>query len=766
MKKSPARGRPERSVLLRPARKPSPDKAFYEQLHAAYSALCAALFNFAPLSGHPGGSLSAGRIAEALLFSTLDYDYADPRRPDADLVSFAAGHKALGLYALWALRNELARLAHPEAMPHEELQLRLEDLLGFRKNPAHGTPLFRQLRVKPLDGHPTPAVPFVPVATGASGVGIGTGVGLAVAALDAYGPAGPRVHLIEGEGGMTPGRVHEALSAASTLGLGNLFLHLDWNQASIDSERVCGEGGRGGDYVPWSPSDLLRTHDWNVVEAGDGRDVERVLAAQRAALGLGNGKPTAIVYRTIKGEGYGIEGRASHGGGHPFCSDGYVRALGRFEAAFKVRLPRCRADRDPETVERSFYETLLAMRDALAAKPRLVAQAAGKLRAAKDRLAARELAPREGAPRLERLYAEPPSPTQPPPELAWEAGKPVAIRAAMGKTLGALNRLTEGAFLVSAADLLDSTSVSGANAGFAPGFHHPRRNPASRLVPAGGICEDAMGAMMAGVSSYGRHIGVTSSYAAFIAPLQHIAARLHGIGQQAGGGPRRTWIMVNAHAGPMTGEDGPTHADPQALQLLQGNFPPGTLITLTPWDPAEVWPLALAGLRARPAVLAPFVTRPALPAPDRAKLRLPPAAEAIQGVYAWRRAQTQATVVLQGAGVAALFARDVLARLDAEGVRVNVFYVASAELFDLCSPMERESAFPETLASHAIGISDFTLPTLHRWVRCEEGLRRSLHPFAHGRFLGSGGWESVLEEGGLSGAAQFEAVRAWAKLIG
>ena len=54
-----------------------------------------------------------------------------------------------------------------------------------------------------------------------------------------------------------------------------------------------------------------------------------------------------------------------------------------------------------------------------------------------------------------------------------------------------------------------------------------------------------------------------------------------------------------AHAGLKTGEDGPTHADPQALQLLQENFPPGVMITLTPWDPQELYPLVLAALQKR-----------------------------------------------------------------------------------------------------------------------------------------------------------------------
>ena len=125
-------------------------------------------------------------------------------------------------------------------------------------------------------------------------------------------------------------------------------------------------------------------------------------------------------------------------------------------------------------------------------------------------------------------------------------------------------------------------------------------NPeARRLLSIGGICEDAMAGIMAGLSTYGRHIGVASSYGAFIAPLGHIAARLHAIGGQARWSlamePYRPMILVCAHAGLKTGEDGPTHADPQPLQLLQENFPRGTAITLTPWEPQEVWPLFTRG---------------------------------------------------------------------------------------------------------------------------------------------------------------------------
>ena len=223
------------------------DLAAFERLDLIYRSLCAMLYNYVPTSGHPGGSISSGRFAASLLFESMDYDTALPDRDDADILSYAAGHKALGLYALWALRNEIVRIGAPELLASDErLQLRLEDLLGFRKNPVGMTALQKKLHVKALDGHPTPATPFVRLSTGASGVGLASSIGLAIGALDRYGRDAPLVHIVEGEGGMTPGRVSEAMAAAGTMCLGNVVLHVDWNQASIDSNAVCRDGDDPG----------------------------------------------------------------------------------------------------------------------------------------------------------------------------------------------------------------------------------------------------------------------------------------------------------------------------------------------------------------------------------------------------------------------------------------------------------------------------------------------------------------------------------------
>src|SRR6185369_11755884 len=119
----------------------------------------------------------------------------------------------------------------------------------------------------------------------------------------------------------------EAQDTAGTASRDNVILHVDWNQASIDSNRVCREWDTPGDYVQWTPAELAYLHDWNVIYVPDGFDWQQITIAQRLALDLHTGQPTAIVYRTTKGWQYGITGRASHGAGHGLCSTGFFNAI-------------------------------------------------------------------------------------------------------------------------------------------------------------------------------------------------------------------------------------------------------------------------------------------------------------------------------------------------------------------------------------------------------------------------------------------------------
>jgi len=356
-----------------------------------------------------------------------------------------------------------------------------------------------------------------------------------------------------------------------------------------------------------------------------------------------------------------------------------------------------------------------------------------------------------------------------PEELRLAPGQATTLRGELGRVLQYYNKASNGAILSASADLLGSTSVDTAAKGFPEGYFNAATNPEARLLSIGGICEDAIAGILSGISTYGHHIGVGSSYAAFIAPLGHIAARLHAIGNQARQAitkePYRPFILVCAHAGLKTGEDGPTHADPQALQLLQENFPRGTMITLTPWDPQEVWTLLSAALAKHPAIIAPFVTRPAEKIVDRETLGFASVTDAASGVYVLKQAngKRDGTLVLQGSEVAYAFIEEALPLLEKEGIDLDVYYVASAELFDLLPDSEKERIFPEKLAHEAMGITGFTLPTMYRWIRSDRGRRMTIHPFQKGHYLGSGQAEMVLAEAGLDGEGQFKAIVRYVK---
>ena len=746
---------------------PEQDKKALDFLDLNYRTLCSVMFNHAS-SGHPGGSISSGRFVASLIYNHMDYDISNPMNRSADIISYAAGHKALGLYAMWALRNEAVRQTDEgQLAPDLRQQLRLEDLLGFRKNPITKTPLYLEHQAKPLDGHPTPETPFVWLSTGPSGVGVGSTVGLALTLKDMYREQAPRVHIIEGEGGMTPGRVAEAIAAAASSGLDNLYFHVDWNQASIDSNFVTRVGERRGEYVQWDPCEFLLMHGFNVVFVHDGFDFAQIREAQRQALALDNGKPTGIVYRTIKGWQYGIEGAKSHGGGHKFYSDGYLATLQPFEETFGLSFPRFEGEKTPESTEQAYYDSLMTIRQAFESNPDETRRLGNWVIDRKRALEAASRSLRSNAPNLEKLFAEKLiSPLDRPESCRYEIGSSQTLRGSLAHCLNHVNKLTGGAVLAAAADLYGSTNISSIGAGFGDGFWHPVENPDSRLFSAGGITEDAMGGICSGIATLGYQMGVGSSYGAFIAPLNTICAKTHGIGQQtlrhrAPDEPNHPFVVVCGHAGVKTGEDGPTHAEPHALGIFQENFPGDVMITLTPWDPNELWPLTAQALNERPAVIAPFVTRPSETIVDRAALGLAPPEAAVKGVYKLLEAngEPEASIVYQGSDVAYAFLRGVLPQLKESGMNLDVYYISSVELFNRLGEEERLAIYPPAVAASAMMFTGFTKPTTYRWILSERGREYTYYPWRKGQFLGSGPGDVCLEQAGMHGEAQWEIVR-------
>ncbi|HTS72852.1 MAG TPA: thiamine pyrophosphate-dependent enzyme, partial [Gaiellaceae bacterium] len=216
-------------------------------------------------SGHPTSSMSAADLMAVLLDAHLRYDFGEPDDPHNDHLIFSKGHASPLLYSMYRAAGAI-----DEA-----------ELLTFRKLGSR------------LEGHPTPDIPWVDVATGSLGQGLPDGVGVALAGkkLDRL-PY--RIWVLCGDSEMAEGSMWEAFEHAA-------FFELDNLTAIIDVNRL---GQRGETMHGWdldSYADRARTYGWHAIEI-DGHDVEAIDRAYSEAEST-SGQPTVVVARTIKGKG-------------------------------------------------------------------------------------------------------------------------------------------------------------------------------------------------------------------------------------------------------------------------------------------------------------------------------------------------------------------------------------------------------------------------------------------------------------------------------
>jgi transketolase len=216
-------------------------------------------------SGHPTSGMSAADLMAVLVANHLHYDYDSPKSPANDRLIFSKGHASTLYYAILRAAGAITD----------------EELLTYRK--------FGSM----LEGHPTPLIPWVDVATGSLGQGlpIGVGMGLAAKYLDRL-PT--RVWVLCGDSEMAEGSMWEAFEHAS-------HYELDHLTAIIDVNRL---GQRGETMIGWNTGvyvERARAFGWNAIEI-DGHDVEEIDRAYKEAAETA-GRPTVIVARTIKGKG-------------------------------------------------------------------------------------------------------------------------------------------------------------------------------------------------------------------------------------------------------------------------------------------------------------------------------------------------------------------------------------------------------------------------------------------------------------------------------
>jgi transketolase len=216
-------------------------------------------------SGHPTSGMSAADLMAVLLAKYLRFDFENPRGPHNDRLVFSKGHASTLLYAMFRAAGAISD----------------DELLTYRELGSV------------FEGHPTPRIQWVDVATGSLGQGLPYAVGMALAGkrLDRL-PF--RVWTLCGDSEIAEGSQWEALEHAA-------FYELDNLVAIIDVNRL---GQRGETMHGWdldSYADRARAFGCHAIVI-DGHDVRAIDRAYSEALDV-EGKPVVVVAKTVKGKG-------------------------------------------------------------------------------------------------------------------------------------------------------------------------------------------------------------------------------------------------------------------------------------------------------------------------------------------------------------------------------------------------------------------------------------------------------------------------------
>jgi transketolase len=246
-------------------------------------------------SGHPTSCCSAADVMATLFFGHMRYDAKNPHYHNNDRFILSKGHAAPLLYAAWA----------------ETGLFPTSELLKLRQFGCD------------LEGHPTPRLPFVDVATGSLGQGLSVGAGMALAArLDNLNY---NTYVLLGDGEIAEGAVWEAASFAGVYKLNNLIAIVDDNR--LGQSQATAFGHDIGVYRK-----RFEAFGWRVEDL-DGHDIEEILEVL-SGVGL-NDQPLCIIAKTYKGAGVSFLQDKDGWHGKPLNKEEAAKAIAELQPSAK-----------------------------------------------------------------------------------------------------------------------------------------------------------------------------------------------------------------------------------------------------------------------------------------------------------------------------------------------------------------------------------------------------------------------------------------------
>jgi len=256
-------------------------------------------------SGHPTSSLSAADLMAVLLAGHLRYDWSEPKNPANDHLIFSKGHASPLAYALFRAAGAITD----------------EELMTYRKFGSR------------LEGHPTPILPWVDVATGSLGQGLPIAVGVALAGKRLLG-APYHVWTLTGDSELAEGSIWEGLDHAGHERLANFTAIFDVNRL----------GQRGPTELEWNvDAYAARVSAFGcepiVIDGHDPGAIDAALARARRAE-----RPTVIVAKTVKGKGVSLVENKEGWHGKALDPEQAKRALEELKAGPSRTFPTLKPD--------------------------------------------------------------------------------------------------------------------------------------------------------------------------------------------------------------------------------------------------------------------------------------------------------------------------------------------------------------------------------------------------------------------------------------